>query len=156
MPSLKIFKLFTNDATGSPPDPDTATTSVVIPFPRELITGQASPIITHPNGMGSHFEMLDGTVKFQDFGIAVNMAGGEISISNNQPDMTFEQVTNIYSMYVTIGEYFYFSDSTDIYKVRFKRNPAGFTFFKQYIVHESIGYTRFSFTLDLVIEEKLT
>lgn len=154
--ALNILKLFTVDATGSPPDPTTATTSVVIPYPMDHITGAADSFVEHPDGMGSHFEMFDGTVQFQDFGLVQSMAGGKISINNTQPDMTADQVATIYTMYQAVDTAYYFTDGSDTYKVRFSRVPAGFTFHKQLIVFEAIGYSRYSFTLDFIIEEKLT
>jgi hypothetical protein len=145
---VKKFKIGNNSAFND--------VVVSLHFPENMITGNAPALVTHPKGMGTVHETLNGGILVQDFGIPSDLAGGTILIEDPRPLLTLAEVVLLQTMYNSVDTSFYFTDGTDTYKVRFKRNPAGFIYWKQYIVEEAIGYTRYSYSLTLLIEQRLS
>lgn len=146
------FYLYSIDATGTPPNPDTATTKITLPLPASQKQPNADSIFQAPEGRGSVIVTLGGIV-VQDFGIPTDLAGGRIFLEDG-PVLSAATKAALDTAYAAVDTSWYFTDGVNYYKVKFSRNPSGFHSWLNYILHNA-GMTVYSYQLELIIEQKV-
>jgi hypothetical protein len=152
MPAINFY-LFSSDATGNPPNKDTADTLIALPFPKNLRDKEAGSIFQAPEGRGSVHITLEGIV-VQDFGIPSNFSGGQIFLEDTEAiDATVKNALE--TAYLAEDTDWYFTDSIDIYKVKFSRNPVGFHSWLSYAIYAATGKKVYSYSMNLIIVKRV-
>jgi hypothetical protein len=148
----KRLFLYSTDATGTPPNPATASQRVGFHIPSDQQSLSPSAMIVPPDGRGTVLNTFGG-IYIHDLSAMTNMRGGKITFTDG-PQLTLDERNLLLTMYGLPEQLFYFTDSVEYFQVRFSRVPAGFRSWLNYPLLEH-GITRYSYSIDLVIWQKV-